>query len=126
MLEALRRLLASAFDVRGFSSGRRAREALARERFDVVLVDVDLRDISADAFLRDVRARAPETARVALTAEPFAADTLVEHELVSRVVDKPADRTTLIECLVSAVETHDSRGDVCGETARLYAFRTSR
>lgn len=126
MLEAMRRLLARGFEVRGFSAGGRAKVALARERFDVVLVDVDLRDVPVDSFLRDVRELAPRAARVALTADPFAARALVERELVSRVVDKPSSRTTLIECLVSAVETHDCRGDARGETARLYAFRSSR
>ncbi len=126
VLEALRRLLARGFDVRGVSSGSRARTALSRERFDVVLVDVDLRDVPAASFLHDVREHAPATARVALTADPFAAAGLIARELVSRVVDKPTSRTALIECLVSAVETHDSRGDARGETARLYAFRTSR
>ena len=126
VLEATRRLLARGFDVRGFPTGGLAMVALARERFDVVLVDVDLRDVPVDSFLRDVRELAPRAARVALTADPFAAHELVERELVSRVVDKPSSRTALIECLVSAVETHDSRADARGETARLYAFRTSR
>ena len=79
-----------------------------------------------DSFLDEVRERAPNTARVALTAVPFAADALLDCARVSHVIDKPAGRATLIECLVSAIESRDSRGYGCGEASRLYAFRTSR
>ncbi|PYS51798.1 MAG: hypothetical protein DMF68_03085 [Acidobacteria bacterium] len=66
-LDVFRQLFEDEYDVRTVSTLKDAREALDKERFDIVISDQQMPEIDGLTFLREVASAHPESFRMMLT-----------------------------------------------------------
>ena len=108
--------LAFAAAVRGCATTRaltaaEAREALARQAFDVAVIDVPAGDEAAIGLLRMIGERYPSTAMVVTSAQPSVEAASMAYELSAfRYLPKPYDTERMLDTLREAVE-HAWKGD---------------
>jgi PAS domain S-box-containing protein len=108
VLSAMRRLLARDCDVEIIDSGRGALERVARERFDVVLCDVMMPDVSGIAVYEALHESDPALARrlVFMTGGAFASEA---RALVDRtslpLLAKPIDADELRRIIANVART---------------------
>lgn len=106
--EAINRMyIVSLLEARGIScvvakNGREAIEAFARERFDVVLMDLGLPGIDGLNASREIRKCSPEGSRrvpiAALTAHDTEQDRVVARESgIDTFITKPFSEVSLVE-----------------------------
>jgi prevent-host-death family protein len=102
--EAHRLLAAKGFDVTSASTGREAVQRAHSDRFDVVVMDMSMRDMDGVTFLRRLRGRRPDVPVIVMSEEP-------SNEAVrlgAFCLVKPVDAKALEEAAVSAVRLHRS------------------
>ncbi|MGH7336032.1 MAG: diguanylate cyclase [Myxococcota bacterium] len=92
-LELIERTLFSNFDVRTFTSAKRALEALATQPYSAILSDHRMPEMTGVEFLTRASELAPETVRILLTAYADLATALdaVNRGRVSAILKKPVD-----------------------------------
>jgi two-component system response regulator HupR/HoxA len=88
-LEAIRRALASDFEVIGVRGPGEAEAVLAGELVQVVLCEQDMRGGSGLAFLKRVREQWPDPVRLMLGGTGSASDIVARDATVHRVIAKP-------------------------------------
>ena len=66
-LDVFRQMFDGEYDVRTVSTLREAREALDKEKFDIVISDQQMPEIDGLTFLREVASAHPESFRMMLT-----------------------------------------------------------
>lgn len=98
-----RLILRSIAEVVTVSSCAEARVALAKQHFDVVVVDLVMPGEFGDALLREIRRDTPSMGRVLLSAS---AHLLQEKDLIHGWVGKPFDHDELRETVLSALSRH--------------------
>ena len=91
------------FGIASASTGERALELLARERFDLVLTDVRMPGMNGVELFRRIREVEPELPVILMTA--FAVESLIEDAItegVFAVLPKPFDIDLVIAAVLSA------------------------
>jgi CheY-like chemotaxis protein len=104
ILEGLERILrhrVPALEVKGYSGGRRAMDALAQERFDVVITDLRMPEVGGGEVLRHVRDGWPDTLRFALSAY-IDNDCVAEADQAHGIFLKPCPSNVLAHALSQA------------------------
>ena len=66
-LDVFRQMFEGEYDVRAVSTLREAREALDKEKFDIIISDQQMPEIDGLTFLREVASTHPESFRMMLT-----------------------------------------------------------
>lgn len=98
VLDGLRRMLYAyrhEWDMLFVSSAREALDALAQSRFDVLITDVRMPEMSGLELLAQVRDRYPEIVRMVLSGQSDREITLSSVTLAHQYLSKPCDAATL-------------------------------
>ena len=120
VLEAtMRRLGNRGYDVAGVESGKEALERIAREPYDLLLLDIKMPDMSGLELLRQARGINPEIMAVIVTGYGSIENAIEAMELGALgFVRKPAS----IEELTATIEGALARGRLQKENTRLKAL----
>ncbi len=101
-------------------SAAAAMAALERDRFDVVVTDFRMPGMDGGQLLRIVQERWPDTSRLMLSGHTDAADLLDAMAVTHRFLDKPCERTLLVDAIEGALFLRDAfvgdalRGEIGG------------
>src|SRR5258705_86706 len=98
MLRTVERILAPRHEVRGFSTGEEAIEAVKREPFDVAIVDVRMPGLDGFEVTRAIRALRPRTEVVLVTGSVTDLDDKLVRAIEERAfyfITKPFSKTVL-------------------------------
>lgn len=109
VLEGMKRWLRLEFDVTVATSGKEAiRLVTSRERFAVVVTDLQMPGMDGNALLFCLRTAAPETVGILLTgnADLEAAIAAVNQGHAFRILTKPCPLATLRDAVEKAVQRH--------------------
>jgi response regulator RpfG family c-di-GMP phosphodiesterase len=124
ILSSLRRLLrAEGYAIRTAEGGAQGLELLEQEPADVIISDMRMPGMSGAEFLKQARARWPDTVRILLTGFADVASTVsaVNEGGIHNYLSKPWDDTQLLQAVRGAVERKrllDERDALLELTAR--------
>ncbi len=91
------------------SSGKEALALCETHRFDVVLTDLGMPEMSGWEVAREVKARHPETFTILVTGWGMQAEEeLAQHSYVDKIISKPYDLHTLIQFLNSLTRAENN------------------
>ena len=105
--EVIRSMVGGRFDFELASSLREARERLALERFDVIILDVGLPDGSGWELLQEIRARQPEARVVILSGTEMTPDEARKVETV--LLKSQVSPRELLDALSSRIHNQTRR-----------------
>jgi EAL domain-containing protein (putative c-di-GMP-specific phosphodiesterase class I)/CheY-like chemotaxis protein len=129
--EALRRTLrgVASWEVSTANSAREALVLLEQGRFDAVISDERMPEMSGSELLREVRQRWPDTVRIILTGEASldSAIRAINEAEIYRFLTKPCHTEDMVACVESALRAKSERdpaqadkGGHDGELARAF------
>lgn len=109
VLQALRRLFHRQYDVVTHTSGAAALEQLQNERFDVIISDMRMPQMTGAELLKSCFELYPQMIRILLTgySDLESAIKAVNEGNIYRYVSKPWDNDQLRELIAEAIDTRD-------------------
>jgi CheY-like chemotaxis protein len=110
-IERLLRVRRAPIDARFVGSGADALARLAAEPFEVVVSDLSMPAMDGVTLLGEVRARHPHIARIALSGQAAAGDSVRAVKVVHQWLSKPCDVTELCANIVRVAWARDLVGD---------------
>lgn len=108
ILDGIRRLLRSRYDVETAVGPRAGLDALDRETFAVVVSDMRMPEMSGSEFLALAAERQPDAVQMILSGQADLSSTVeaVNHGNLFRFLIKPIDRESLTVSVDAAIEQH--------------------
>jgi putative nucleotidyltransferase with HDIG domain len=86
-------------EIKFVNSGEQALALMAREAFDIIVVDVRMRGMKGPDLLLEVRERYPKTVRIVASEQAYTATLLKTADLAHQFIAKPFNSGTLIASL---------------------------